>query len=270
MGKFRENILNPLFMEVFGTSVAIILTLGTDQIVKTRIQKEERKTMQMMVLANIEQFIRKLEMSAEELRKRDTAATWLLSLPMDQLDKVPYEVMKHPLNKATVLFTIHHDHTAESIFGADMGTWTSLENFIFVDNIGYCFEKMNDFQNRWNTFNMSFKEIISDIKMHQDDHPGELLTTKILLCPEVRGMMREIGVRIGTLEYQAAYLRTVNAENMKLVGVTQEELDDFIQEMQIESPVPYPNRDDYRRVILNLDSLHTIQPFIDEVGKYIN
>ena len=72
------SISRTLLLTVIGTTISIILTFGTSQLLQTHRKAKDRKMTAMMVIGNIETFAENLEQSANRMRWNDTLATFLL------------------------------------------------------------------------------------------------------------------------------------------------------------------------------------------------
>ena len=85
---FDRQFWKSFIVAILATTVSIVLTFGVATIANQLKQKKERKMTAMMVLSNIESFCRNMEDNAHALARLDTLATWLLSLPDDQIPQM--------------------------------------------------------------------------------------------------------------------------------------------------------------------------------------
>ena len=131
-----------LLYTFLGTTISIILTFGTSQLLQLHRQAQDRKMSALMVMGNIERFARSLDAVGEALAWRDTLATILLSIPMDSLDDPANTAYTDKAFLATAATVLSYDKTAEKIFSNSIETWKNMGNFQFIDNVGECFSSM--------------------------------------------------------------------------------------------------------------------------------
>ena len=90
---FDRNWWKDLGVAIIATTVSIVLTFGTAALVDAHKRKEARRMTAMMVLSNIESFIRSMEDHCEELARKDTVSTWLLRLSTEQIQKMDQDTL---------------------------------------------------------------------------------------------------------------------------------------------------------------------------------
>ena len=103
-------------MIVIGTTISLILTLVAAQLTESHQRAKDRRLSAMMVMSNIEKFSRTLEENAEALAPADSIATWLLSKPIEDLEKMPEEELNSLIDQVTTFFFLSYDKSAENIF----------------------------------------------------------------------------------------------------------------------------------------------------------
>lgn len=96
-----------------------------------------------MVMGSIESFARQLEESADNLARLDTVISWMLSVPVEQLDQVPPEMLSSTLLSLN-LPVLSHDTSAENIFSSSVDTWRNLGSFQFIQPGSRCLERPSD------------------------------------------------------------------------------------------------------------------------------
>ena len=109
--------------QFLATTLSIILTFGTTGLLEHCQRIKDRKLSAMMVMGNIETFARKVDKMAEDMARRDSIATWMLSLPQDSLDLIPASEMTGLINEVITGSGddfLTHDKTAESIFSSNI------------------------------------------------------------------------------------------------------------------------------------------------------
>ena len=77
--------MKDLLVAFAATTLSIILTFGTTGVINRIKQKQERKLTALMVMSSIEQFARELDELEEILAHKDSVATWLLSIPIEEV-----------------------------------------------------------------------------------------------------------------------------------------------------------------------------------------
>ncbi|MBQ6166030.1 MAG: hypothetical protein IJK41_01140 [Muribaculaceae bacterium] len=256
-----------LFMTIMATTISIILTFGTAGLLERCQRVEDRKMSAMMVMSNIEQFSRQLELMVQDMAYRDSVATWLLSLPLDQLDLIPPDEMRNPINTVVALDLLSHDKTAEGIFSNSSDTWKNLGNFQFIDNVGSCFSEMNDIEKYWNDWVNDNVSIVNDILTHLQ--PGEHTQTKLLSNNKFRQTLENFHARQNWLQYVLSYCRFLNKKNMELIGISEEEVMAFTDERERHSQDQEPSIADFRTEQLNPDSLTTLRPMIEHIDSIL-
>ena len=99
-----------------GTTISIILTLGSAFLMEKHGQKQDRRLSAMMVMSNIEKFSRNLEEVADYMTSNDSVATWLLDKPIEDLELLPEEELDYLVSEVTDLLFLTYDKSAENIF----------------------------------------------------------------------------------------------------------------------------------------------------------
>lgn len=156
-----ENKLKPwvgdLLLEIFATTISIVLTFGTTALVDRQTQKKERRLTALMVMSNIESFARSLDEAEENLAGNDSVAVWLMGVSADDVVKAGDEPFWNAIMSIFTVPIIRHDRTAETIFGSTIDTWKNMGNFQFIDNVGSCFSQMNWIEDYYNEYILEFK-----------------------------------------------------------------------------------------------------------------
>lgn len=181
----------------------------------------------MMVLSNVESFIRSMEDQVESLERKDTVATWLLRLSSEQIRKMDQDSLMDYLEEVNKISMLVHDKTAENIFTNNIETWENLGNFGFIDQVGASFTGINWVMSEWDDEIQERSEIFYRITSNPDDFPGDTKAEKYLLDPQVRGSIAHIHSLRHWMEYNVYQFREANRKSMWLVGLTEKEVMDF-------------------------------------------
>ena len=257
--------------QFLATTLSIILTFGTTGVVQHCQRIKDRKMSALMVMSNIEQFSRQLEERAKDMAQLDTIATWMLSLPKDSLDKIPPIEIVDLINQVVTVDLINHDKTAESIFSSSIETWKNMGYFQFIDNVGYCFSKMNAEEEYWNAWVEQFEKTVYNVLDHPEEQTGKRTWTQLLNDNAFRTKIESFHVRKEYLEYDAEYFRYLNSKNMELIGIDKERVMAFTNDRNREVLVdqPEPQQSDFRKPQLKRDSLNTLSPIIKHIDNII-
>ena len=250
------------FMLVFvGTALSIILTIGSDDMMEKQEQRNNERLTALMVMSNIEGFAQSMEKRSDRLAQNDSLAVWLLSKPVEELELLPQGEVNNMFNQAINVQFMSQDKTAENIFSYNTETWKNIGSVQFIDCVGQCFSAMNTVVDYWNKWATEMDDTSNNIKYHPDDYEGNTLIAKYMNNDMMRSLMQSIHARRGWLNYIAATMRHYNQMNMKNVGITEEELMEFINDREKEDEIdnPAPSFMDYHLPAIQPDSLFTFR-----------
>ena len=261
----KGSTMREMALTIIATTISIILTFGTAALLERCQRVDDRKLSAMMVMSNIEQFSRNLDILAQDMASRDSVATWMLSLPIDKLDNIPPEEMTDPINTVAALEYLSHDRSTEGIFSNSSDTWKNLGNFKFIDHVGFSFSEMNDIEQHWNDWVNENVAIVNDVLSHMQ--PGEHTLTKLLTNNTFRQMLETFHARQNWVLYASAYCRFLNKKNMELIGINEKEIMDFTDEREQKDDSNEPTVSEFRTKQLSPDSLTTLQPMIQHIDS---
>ena len=258
--KFWKNLL----YTVLGTSISIVLTFGTTALIQQRRKAKDRKMTAMMVMGNIESFAQQLEKNADYMKWNDTLATYLLAIPQDSLDLVDVQLLLYGVNNVTAFQNLSHDKSAENIFSNSIDTWKNLGNFGFIENVGNCFAAINSMEEIYNEFYGTSDRIRERMIQNLDAYPGNSPASKVLRDREYRDHLAHIHSQSEYYHYLAAYIRYENAKNMKLMGVSEEEVKSFVEEINKEkvSSGSAPDQNTFYTPPINSENLPAFKDWI--------
>lgn len=259
--------------QFLATTLSIILTFGTTSLVEHCQRVKDRKLSAMMVMGNIETFSRKVDDMAQSMARRDSIATWMLSLPQDSLDLIPASEMVDLINEVVAgIEFLTHDKTAESIFSSNIETWKNMQKFQFIDNVGSCFSEMNADENYWKEWVEGFEAAVNDVLEHPDEHPGERTVTKLLRNVVFRQKIESFHVRQSWLKYISAKYRYLNQRSARMMDIDYQEVEDFADERlkEVEINGTEPMQSDFRTKPLDVNSLNTLRPTIQHIDSIIH
>ena len=257
-------------MIVIGTTISLVLTIVTAQLMERHQRAKDRRLSAMMVMSNIESFARILDDTAETLAPSDSIATWLLNKPIKDLELMPEDELSSLIDQVTTLFFLSYDKSAENIFSNNIETWKNMGNVQFIDLVGQCFSAMNSVAEYWNNRAKDVDAAVLDYKNHPENYEGSTNAIKALRSPTIRQFLKSVPYLRGWLHYSAATLRYHNRSNMKYMDITEEEVMEYtnFREQSIENPDEEPQMGDFF-VQISPDSLATMRQFDSILGQLV-
>ena len=240
---------------ILATTVSIVFTFGSAAIVNRSKQKKERRLTALMVMSNIESFARELEATAVDLASIDSAATWLLQVPIDDVAKLGNAPFNEPFSIVFGIPFLRHDRTAETIFSSNIDTWKNMGNFKFIDNVGTCFSQMNWMEEFYNDAVTEIVSAKNRISNNPKEYTGNSMAEKYLRDEYFRRKLLKPNSLRGWLLWNAAQVRELNHQNMQLIGITEEEVMKFTDDLgnvtveeeeelnQLDFNIPRPHKD---------------------------
>lgn len=248
-----------LLLTFLGTTMSILLTFGTSQLVSQHRKVQERKLTALMVMGNIDKFANKVDEIADGLAERDTLAAYQLRIPIDSLDSPEYEPIV--TYKVRSLPVINYDKTAESIFANSTGIWRSSKDFGFVNWVGTCFSLMKNIDRIYADYREGFDHIKDKISENPDMYPGKTMGSKYLHNKEYRDFLEGMHRKVAYYRYLADKVRTLNAINMHLMDVSNEDVQKFVKDNEaiIEADKSIKRIKDFLTPEINTDSLPDFQ-----------
>ena len=263
MATEKKSWLKDLLVAFAATTLSIILTFGTTTIVNRVRQKQERKLTALMVLSSIEKFTRDLEDYVEkDLAYRDSIATWLLSLPVEKIARMDHGPIDDALAVIGSVAMVNHDRTAETIFSSHIDTWKNMGNFRFIDIVGWCFSAMNRFEEEYYEGIREIIETKGNIVSHPSDYPGNTKIERILRNETMRTNLRSFHYLRRAVSYTAANIRMENRNNMRLIGIPEEEVMAFTDDMGAA--------EEYEEVVLEVVDFEKPDIEIDSVTVHLS
>ena len=263
MSTEKKSWLKDLLVAFAATTLSIILTFGTTGIINRVKQKQERKLTALMVMSSIEQFARDLEEGEKEVMPHlDSIATWLLSLPIEDVVKLGDEPLSSAFREVLNMPIIVHDQTAETIFSSCIDTWKTMGNFKFIDNVGTCFSLMNSVEEEYNKEIREFKAVRYAIDDHPSDYPGSSMAEKYLRNEQFRQKLSLPYTCSIFFPYYAEDLREANRYNMHLIGITEKEVLEFTDKRGAG--------DDYEEKQVSVFDFEKSHPDIDSLAMHLS
>lgn len=261
------NLWKTLLLTFLGTTMSILLTFGTSQLVSQHRRAQERHLTALMVMGNIEKFASSMEIFSEKMSVRDTFATYLLSIPMDSLDDPKCELLLDKFQNLGVLL-LKHDKSVEKVFSNSIETWKNTGNFQFIDGVGKLFSQMDYFEEIHNGLFDEMQEEIAAVKKNPDAYPGKTNTAKLLNDQSFRRVLGRFHNLTIQEHYWAYHIRYLNRYHMKLMDISEEEVLAFAHrdDDNVEAIVGEPKKrmKDFVTPQLDIDSLPALEDWINK------
>ena len=261
----RNNFLNQMGAIVLGTTISLIVTIVAAQILERHHRAKDRRLSALMVMSNIESYARILESAHEYMERADTVSAWLLNLPLNKVDSLDQDSLLSLMDELMYIPLIIYDKTTEGIFSDDIETWKNMGNFLFIDNVGKCFSDMRTIEKEWTAFSEEMDEARDAVLYHPEQYPGNSWCSKYLNDKVFRQLLRDFHNRRCWIYNQIEKIRYYNYLNMAAIGITEQELYDFIEMREKEIKVDRVKPDDnFYTPYINPDSITTIHvPLLD-------
>lgn len=246
MSKHRD-FWKQIFVIIIGTTISILLTIGSSQLLERRQRAKDRRLTAMMVISSIESFVEMMDRIYEYTAWADTVSEWLRSRPLEEIALLDQDVLYRFMQDARNLPHLPYDKTAENIFSNNIDTWKNMDNAMFVEEIGNCFSVINQVKESWNDMADELGNACDKVLENPDAYPGVNLYVKQLGCYEVRIRLANVHNNRCWLHHCAEVLRYENRENLALIGVSEQELKAFIEdrEKEVKVDMEKPNDDFY-------------------------
>ena len=256
----RRSFWKQIVMIIVGTTISLAFTVTTAKLSENIQRAKDRRLSAMMVMSNIESFARTLESRAERMAPADSIATWLLSRPLDELEKMPANELDDLVSRVTVGSLLARDKSAENIFSNNIETWKNVGNVQFIDNVGACFSAMEGVEEDYNNWAKDMVNTYRDIKYHPNDNEGINIPMKLLRNEKMRRLMKGTHNRRCWLGYAAASLRYYNKKNMLSIGIEEQEVMAFTdrREVEVELAEEAPDVYNYYTAPIPADSLTSL------------
>lgn len=261
--KKHNGFWKQIGMIIIGTTISLVFTIGTSMMLEVRERANDRRLSALMVMGNIEDFANGIEEIVEQQRRCDSLCAWLLSVPVDDLELMPKETLQELVFDAMNNSFVSFDKAAENIFSNNIETWKNLGNFQFINNVGNSFTRMHNIEEYWNNNVKEEEKKLDEISENPDQYPGKYICTKWLRNANVRQSMAMKHNWTCWLSYQAAHIRYTNKQNMSVMGITEKELKEFMEEYHKEIVIEEqaPVSDDFYTPMLKPDGLNTLEVY---------
>ena len=240
----KRSFWKQLGMLVLGTTISLVLTFGTAQIIDKNQRAKDRRLSALMVMSNIESFAQKLDNLYNMMDEVDTAATWLLDRPIELLEKMPEKELRTIVTTAYIREALTYDKSTENIFSNNIDTWKNMGNYQFIDNVGNTFTVMHFSEDYWNDMIREMQATMKEVSNRYAQNPDNTnFYVYWLKDPTVRRQLQRLHQYRSWLRNTATELRYDNRKNMAAIGIDEQAVMEFLKERQkeIEADVEEPD-----------------------------
>ena len=255
----RSSFLSQIGAIILGTTISLIVTIVAAQILERNHRAKDRRLSALMVMSNIESYARILEDAYAYMERADTVSAWLLNLPLDKVDSLDQDSLLSLMDEVMYIPLIIYDKTTEGIFSDDIETWKNMGNFMFIDNVGKCFSNMRTIEKEWTAFSSEMDVARDAVLYHPEQYPGNSWCSKYLNDSIFRQILRNFHNIRCWLQNKIEKIRYYNYVNMTTIGITEQELLEFIEMREKEIKIDREQPDDnFYTPNINPDSITTI------------
>ncbi len=256
------NLWKTLLLTFLGTTMSILLTFGTSQLVAQHRQAQDRKMTVLMVMGSVEKFAQKLDQRARQMENYDAMATYLLNIPVDSFENTEFQ------RKIKLIGTpggITYDRTAESVFINNTAKWSSAEYFDFINWAGVCFYNMRDIEEKNNAYLEEYEAATDDVWNHPELRPGNSMQAKYMSDKKYRELLEGMHTKAAYYRYLADKMRDHNRVSMEMMGISEEELMKFVEDNEAVTKLKNESRSlkQYVTPELNIDSLPAMEDWMN-------
>ena len=237
------------FITVIGTAIGVALTFVVSGMLEHRKKEQARRLTAIMVIHDIDNTINVLK----DLKGREEQEGELLRSALkqrDQLEEMPSDTLNKVLNiLADSQSDFSFDTSKEKIFNSDLDTWQNLGNMAFLDNAQSFYHFRQGFQDGLNQSTMWKKPIPDNEFMNFIMGTGWVTPEEYTaaLRPFLKEKLYEKQVvyyinvsssRVNYLTQVIDYGTGLNDENKFLMGITDRELDDYVNNISKKGVPP--------------------------------
>lgn len=225
MPKFGKTLrtkkfwIKELLMTILATSISIVLTFGTANLVERHHKKVAQRKMAMMIIHDIDESIKQMETADSLIRDfRNLQIAILEGKYDDSLDFA--NIFLSGRDPSYVVFA----ETTERIFTSNVDTWSTIGKVDFIDNVSGCYiiraaykkEVLDEFHNKINPDEGSEALPLDDLLAIEADY---YVSCSSGLINEIRAA-NELNKRIMGISE-----KDFEKFNTKMVGYNQSDLD---------------------------------------------
>lgn len=227
------------FITVIGTAIGIALTFIVSGILERRNKAQAQRLTAIMVIHDIDNSVEIIkDMKAEEEQNGELMRLALKQ--RDHLEGMPFDTLSRVLSILTDSRSdFSFDTSKEKIFNSDLDTWQNLGNLAFLDNVQSFYHHRQGFQDGVNQSTMLVRPISNE--EYTQFIMGRVWVTEEDYTAALRPFLKEklyenrvvyyINTSSSRLNYMTQvidYWTMLNNENKFLMGITDLELEDYV------------------------------------------
>ena len=232
-------------ISVLGTAIGVALTFVVNGMVGRRNKEQAQRLTAIMVIHDIDETIDIIKSKVKPEEDRGRMLKYILE-HRDHLENVSTDT----LYSATIAMVenatpFRFDTSKENIFNSDLDTWQNLGNMKFIDNIQSFFYDRHEFE-EWYNFSESWhRPIPRDEYLQLFMGQGWMTMERVreILLPYLKEKLYDKRVtyfidvtnyRLQDLHQKSEGWKNMNEENKFLMGISDRELEDYINSMVVE------------------------------------
>ena len=246
--KLRVSLWMQLLISIVGTAIGVGLTFAVNNWMDSRKKEETQRLMAIMVIHDIDESINSLKSLKEDIETKYNATLYVRE-HLNQMDSVPNETLDLALS-----FLVddgeefRFDNSKEKIFHSSPDTWQNLESMKFIDNVQSCYYYRQTFQDMYNKANPWKRPVSIEVYEAMNNGDSNLSLEEVLdqYYTKMRKLLKEkledehvkyyvdcTPKKLGSIAGLIKYWTQVNDENKFLMSITDEELENYVNNINI-------------------------------------
>ena len=246
--KLRASLWMQLLISILGTAIGVGLTFAVNNWMDSRKKAETQRLMAIMVIHDIDESINSLKTLKEDIETKYNATLYVWE-HLNQMDSVPNETLDLALS-----FLVddgeefRFDNSKEKIFHSSPDTWQNLESMKFIDNVQSCYYYRQTFQDMYNKANPWKRPVSIEVYEAMNNGDSNLSLEEVLdqYYTKMRKLLKEkledehvkyyvdcTPKKLGSIASLIKYWTQVNDENKFLMSITDEELGNYVNNINI-------------------------------------
>ena len=246
--KLRVSLWMQLLISIVGTAIGVGLTFAVNNWMDSRKKEETQRLMAIMVIHDIDESINSLKSLKEDMETKYNATLYVWE-HLNQMDSVPNETLDLALS-----FLVddgeefRFDNSKEKIFHSSPDTWQNLESMKFIDNVQSCYYYRQAFQDMYNKANPWKRPVSIEVYEAMNNGDSNLSLEEVLdqYYTKMRKLLKEkledehvkyyvdcTPKKLGSIASLIKYWTQVNDENKFLMSITDEELENYVNNINI-------------------------------------
>ena len=227
------------FVTVLGTAIGVALTFVVSGILERRNKAQAQRLTAIMVIHDIDSSIDILKKMKEEEERNGELLRFALK-QRDQLEGMPIDTLASVLDvliDSRSVFSF--DTSKEKIFNSDLDTWQNLGNMAFLDNVQTFYHYRKGAQDAINEStvwerpipNEEYMQLIMDSGWVTEEEFAAIIQPFLEEKLHENRVVYYINVSSSRLDYLTQlidYWTGLNDENKFLMGLTDQELEDYV------------------------------------------